>query len=493
MMRGLRSLNAGSPAYRRCSFFGRSHRNFCVASHDGSGRHGWRLGCWNQHRVGSYAQRDCPWIGRLKELGMSRHELDQLLVSLQVDYEASEVKAWAAGCDLLALQEVDTALREVLATGEGEGEGEVPGGGGGRSETQTSPRGENGQLLESGWHIDGRGVRVDSTVGLFLPSSSRFQVLQQAHCELRVPLAGGQGGRAGDRVRYAARDHLGLLLRDGGSGKLLVACSVHLHQPSSAGGGEQEYLDYLRPLKVMLQGILTSPEISSCGVFDIALLGDFNVAPSDFSVLTSQDVFWQGFSAVSVGPEGEPTAFRTNPCETGDFMLVQSSGDRAWSGSAQGPADFSFFETFCDDLVADASARLPLLRAQVSLSQAAECLARAMEPLQASLKAAAESHVKSPPPPPPKLMHSSASAAFVRPPPPPPPLRLPPDEAHPTVGAPPSGGLAELVAVIEHKTRPELERCREALDSLRSTPPGSRLLKKGLVTSDHRPLLFESS
>ena len=26
----------------------------------------WRISSWNQHRVGSYLQQDCPWVRRLK-------------------------------------------------------------------------------------------------------------------------------------------------------------------------------------------------------------------------------------------------------------------------------------------------------------------------------------------------------------------------------------------------------------------------------------------
>ena len=32
--------------------------------------------------------------------------------------------------------------------------------------------------MESAWHIDGRGVRVDSTVAMFLPPSSQFEVVR---------------------------------------------------------------------------------------------------------------------------------------------------------------------------------------------------------------------------------------------------------------------------------------------------------------------------
>ena len=32
--------------------------------------------------------------------------------------------------------------------------------------------------VESSWHQDGRGVRVDSTVALFLPVYSQFKVLR---------------------------------------------------------------------------------------------------------------------------------------------------------------------------------------------------------------------------------------------------------------------------------------------------------------------------
>ncbi|CAJ1344785.1 unnamed protein product [Effrenium voratum] len=103
---------------------------------------------------GSYVQKDCPWMPGLKALGASRQEQDALLQSLRLELQSEELRRWAGSCDLVALQEVDTSLRQALG-GERLARGRpgcacgLPGGAAAAGGLQ-APRGANGSLSTPG-------------------------------------------------------------------------------------------------------------------------------------------------------------------------------------------------------------------------------------------------------------------------------------------------------------------------------------------------------
>lgn len=442
-----------------------------------------RVGSWNQHRVGSFLQRDCPWVSRLKAQGAARGELEQLLSSLRVEYAITGLHAWLAKCDLVAVQELDVALRCVLRA--------MP--------SRTACDGaESVKLFESAAHIDGRGSVVDSTVGLLLLPGSGLRVLREEHAELRTPLASGRG--------YAVRDHVGLLLHrcepasSGRSlqspGSLLAACSVHLHAPP--GTSAESYLAYLAPLKDMMLRLHAADNSGAAG---LVMVGDFNVRPARFQELTAGDAFWESMVPITPGNIGEPTAHPSNPCSTGDFMLARRQGlDEAtftWRCQADGTADFHEFEKFGDELEADAVARLPHLRAYNCATHAAESLGNALNILHGMRVPAA-----------PNLAFRSVHAAprLASPVPPPPPggcpndsqLLRPPPPSH--LPAPDTGDglrdVAEQLTCLQSTHRELVERCGDMEAHWRGTAgpsrDGRKILWKGLFTSDHRPLYFDS-
>mmetsp|Transcript_8131 Transcript_8131/g.20345 ORF Transcript_8131/g.20345 Transcript_8131/m.20345 type:complete len:502 (-) Transcript_8131:105-1610(-) len=431
-------------AWRACQ-----HRPWCShvtrANAAATAIGGVRVGCWNQHRVGSYLQQNCPWVSRLRALGASRAEVQELISTIRVEYEAPSVHAWLDACDVAALQEVDDALRQVLL--------DVPGG---------------GVLLESGPHVDGRGQQVDCTVAIFLPTRAGFHVVREARAELRVRLPGGRG--------EAVRDHVAALLRRvpvgggvGDSEELLALCPVHLHPPASIRDGGAQYLSYLEPLKRLLSDLV--PESVPC-----AVVGDFNTTPANFLERVAEDPFWASFSVLTC-PEGI-TAHRSNPSEVGDFGIFRSSRHEGIC-EAIGSSDFASFERFADEIVANAVARLPLLRTRAELGRASESLGRALTGLTANVvgSPAVQPAPPSRRPPPPPLISGGGGLACMggreahRPPPPPPRFSAPR-----LVGFL-EGAIAELDAHQQH-----LEKAKSAHE---------RTLAKGLLTSDHRPLLFQ--
>ncbi|CAJ1387706.1 unnamed protein product [Effrenium voratum] len=373
---------------------------------------------------GSYVQKDCPWMPGLKALGASRQEQDALLQSLRLELQSEELRRWAGSCDLVALQEVDTSLRQALG---------------------------DATWVESAWHVDGRGVRVDSRVALLLPAGSKLHVERTAHCQLRVPLRSGRG--------HAERDHAAAVMSS--DGQSLAVCSVHLHPPTTSSA--VAYVEYLAPLKEMLLDLAPLPK-------PIALLGDFNVSPASFAKLTAEDGFWRAFTPVC---PTTATAFETNPCPTGDYMLFRADGTgvpAGWRCEALGAESFQGFRSFCRLVLADSAGRLPWLRAAQAAERALQSSRQAERQLQDLIPRTPPTRSGTSGPVPPVLPVRAGLRV-----PPPPPAR-------------------------EEKVRPMLEQLRavstqlevQAQELSRATESQGVALPKGLESSDHRPLIFET-
>lgn len=396
----------------------------------------WRIGSWNQHRVGSYAQRNCPWIAPLQSLGAPKAETSELLKSLPVDYDVHELHGWLSACDAVAVQEVDDAFRDVM---------------------RCTPAA--GTLTESARHVDGRGVEVDCTVAVLVRDG--VDVISVERGEVVLPISGRRRG-------YARRSHAAVLLRkaeeEGEGGLPVVLMSLHLHPPRMVDESGIAYLEYIAPLKEALQRLLTATSSSVA----LSLVGDFNTTPEDFLARTSGDKFWTQFTPAA--SSNGATAHHSNPCRVGDFGVfgvIQShevdgkatapefdSKVGVWSCTASGDADFAAFEHYCDEVVSSVMARLASKRIERDVDSAQSALQRALASL-----------LEVPRRPPPPAMQALASEAVVRPRQPPPP--------------PPSDGRTALREALRH-----LEAFRQ------SSAPAVRRLRRGLLTSDHRPLVF---
>eukprot|EP00747_Dinoflagellata_sp_TGD_P171291 gnl/TRDRNA2_/TRDRNA2_205031_c0_seq1.p1 gnl/TRDRNA2_/TRDRNA2_205031_c0~~gnl/TRDRNA2_/TRDRNA2_205031_c0_seq1.p1 ORF type:complete len:479 (-),score=67.37 gnl/TRDRNA2_/TRDRNA2_205031_c0_seq1:5-1441(-) len=405
----------------------------------------WYLGCWNQHRIGSYLQQNCPWVTRLRAQGASRSEVDGALRALRVEYAASEVVCWTSACDVVALQEVDGHLRHAL-----------------------SAEASGCELVESRNHVDGRGVEVDCTNAVLLGPG--VTVARREAAELRVALPGRRGP--------AARDHVALLLNHACRRRPLIVCSVHLHPPAMVEAGGSTYLEYLEPLQQALRSLL-APGVEDAAPC-CALVGDFNLPPSEFASRTAVDPFWAAFSATS--SSSGRTAHASNPCEDGDYGLFFSAGPddvSSWWCEASGSSDFEPFEHYCDKVVAGATLRYSLERANEDLSRAGDNIRRALSGLE-TLGTLQKAHSRRPLPPPLQSSPGDAStiASSRRPPPPPPP--------NPARAAQEAllGGLLHGLEGL----RTELGKCKDL------GPCGhdahAMVLRKGLLQSDHRPLIF---
>lgn len=399
----------------------------------------WHIGSWNQHRVGSYAQRNCPWIAPLRNLGASKDETGELLKSLPLDYDVSELHSWLGACDAVAVQEVDNAFREVM---------------------RSAPTA--GTLTESARHVDGRGMEVDCTVAVL--ARDGVDVIGVERGEIVLPISGGRRG-------YARRSHAAVLLRKAhskaGGGLPVVLVSLHLHPPRMVDESGIAYLEYIAPLKEALQRLLAATSSS----VELALVGDFNTTPEDFRTRTSGDRFWSRLTP-AVCSDGA-TAHQSNPCRIGDFgvfgviepdgtagsamALEPDSKVGAWSCTAGGDSNFAAFEHYCDEVVSSVMARLSNQRAERDVGSALCSLQRALTSL-------AEAAPRRPPPPVTRTLAPRGAAVRSRqPPPPPPPLER-------------WTALREALRHLE--------------DFRRSSAPVGRSLRRGLLTSDHRPLVF---
>lgn len=310
-----------------------------------------------------------------------------------------------------------------------------------------------------------------------------------AHAELRLGLSGRRG--------HAVRDHVAVLItREDASEPPMVICSVHLHPPVrqfGEAGCTMGYRGYLEPLRDMLRDLSSS---ASGAPADILLLGDFNVAYEDFRALTLGDPFWQSFVLVGPSAEHGPTAHHSNPCEHGDYALFQPCErsalrrDVAWRCEVQGPRDFQAFEQFCNDLVGDALLELPLVRLQSYLSCAAESFAAAAQELERGrdLIPTALRAAPAPAAAPPRH-HGDGPTRLVRPRPPPPSAAAVPRVPH---RPPPPPVLTLALPPFVQDTLAMLQTYISLLGQLRfHRPPSSSTVRKGLLTSDHRPLLLE--
>eukprot|EP00929_Paragymnodinium_shiwhaense_P092694 TRINITY_DN52683_c0_g1_i1.p1 TRINITY_DN52683_c0_g1~~TRINITY_DN52683_c0_g1_i1.p1 ORF type:complete len:508 (+),score=85.75 TRINITY_DN52683_c0_g1_i1:70-1593(+) len=478
-------LVAGAPGWHSQALLFESGRQQSTSSSAPPSR--WRIGCWNQHRVGSYAQRNCPWVPRLKaETASGGREIGDVLKALPVDYEAREVRDWAASFDAVALQEVDGALRRVLLETHSDVELQAAG-------SVSAPHTGHDRLVESRAHVDGRGVEVDCTNAIFLSPADEesCRIVARASAELRLPLSRGDG--------YVVRDHAGVLLhkaagcdQDSSRGRWLILSSLHLHPPKMADEVGATYVDYVAPLAQMVETLLDAVPLDARGEVTCALVGDFNTTPEDFAARTSGTAFWQAFSAVA-SADGS-TAHGSNPCEVGDFGLIRGFGDpaavasQAWRCGAQGEADFATFEVYCEQVTTAARVQLGLRRAIGDLGKAADNLERALLPMREEqrnggmLTAAARHAFRGRPPPPPHAAHSSGERQRTNPEPTTPKPAAPTTARGTDTG--PGHAASMLLAAIS-----EVDRLRGSVERLPALC--HRPLRKGLLQSDHRPLTFE--
>lgn len=103
------------------------------------------------------------------------------------------MRRWAESCDVVALQEVDEALRGLF-------------------------RAAAAHWVESAAHVDARGQRVDSCVAIW--ARKGVELLSRHSCELRLRLRG----------RELRRGHVAAVLQGAST---LAVCSLHLHPPQS--------------------------------------------------------------------------------------------------------------------------------------------------------------------------------------------------------------------------------------------------------------------
>lgn len=292
----------------------------------------WVVASWNQHRKSSYLQKDCPWIGRLRNLGNSRESTNAAIENVLLEYSPLEIQQWAEAYDVIAVQEMDPPFRAAL---------------GDRLAAQ---------LLHGDNDRDGRGVEVESTSALLLHPDSGIKPL----CIERAMLQFSTRPRV--RVR---RDHTVVLVERACDGRRAVFCSVHLHPPQMIERARVNYLHYLTPLRTAIENAANEGDSAAerdwgsdpggLGSMDCFLVGDFNVAPEEFHARTRHCDFWNKFSVCV--PDGGETASSSNPCVTGDFAVVAGSG---WHGRSLGPSGFQAFERYAEGITAAANRRIQL-------------------------------------------------------------------------------------------------------------------------------------
>ncbi|CAE8606038.1 unnamed protein product [Polarella glacialis] len=307
-----------------------------------SGPRPWAVAAWNQHRKSSYLQKDCVWIGRLGAMGHGKHEINEAVQSLSVEYSPAEIQRWVSDYDAVAVQEADPLFCNALG-----------------DELQ-------GQLIRGANDRDGRGVEVESVASLLLPPNAGLRSVKQQGALLRFR------PRAGVTV---SRELQAVLVERPEDGQRLVICSVHFHMPESLERARLKYVEYLRPLQKAVEavaGLSKSKELrTSC-----LLLGDFNVDPEDFRRRTQADAFWRQFQPMV--PEGGNTAHGSNPCARGDFALVAGGGQ--WQGRSLGSPDFDSFERHAARISQTASQRMKLHTALQSCLQRRQESSRGSQP-----------------------------------------------------------------------------------------------------------------
>mmetsp|Transcript_85093 Transcript_85093/g.264375 ORF Transcript_85093/g.264375 Transcript_85093/m.264375 type:complete len:322 (+) Transcript_85093:34-999(+) len=278
---------------------------------------------------------------------------------------------------------------------------------------------------------DGRGVKVDSATALLLRPGGGLRSVEREHALLKVPTRRGSPP--------AGRDHVAVLVGRERDGQAAVFCSVHLHPPGQIERGGMSYWDYLEPLRRAIERVAAVPETGSGLAAPCFLVGDFNVAPEEFISLTRSHPFWGCFAACA--PEGGDTAHETNPSVRGDFAII--SGGR-WHGQALGPPDFRSFERYADLVTATADSQIRLPKLVPALEQAVAACQRAALGLR----------------------HAGPHAE--------------PDGPH----------RSDPVKPLLDKALSSLRRAQQQL-GVRRERSLTRRHRKGLLTSDHRPLHFE--
>mmetsp|Transcript_7323 Transcript_7323/g.26616 ORF Transcript_7323/g.26616 Transcript_7323/m.26616 type:complete len:502 (-) Transcript_7323:219-1724(-) len=295
--------------------------------------------------------------------------------------------------------------------------------------------------------FDGRGIEVESSTGMLLNPESGLESIGVEHAKLAFRTTNFRG--VSIRV---SRELVVVRVRRASDGQEAVFCSLHLHPPGQVEASGGSYLRYLEPLEraVLAAAGATPPgaeageEAEVCFPVPCFLAGDFNMDPVDFRERTCESAFWRAFELRE--PGGEKTAHRSNPATRGDFAASAGpSGPGTWTSSALGPEDFGPFESYAADVTRAAEGLIQLKLGQVKLEVGLRALERSVLDVQ-------------------DLCSEDALAS------------------------------ANRAAMRE-----ALEACRKSVASaVRCLKRETRIKKakrqrKGIHTSDHRPLHFEGS
>lgn len=213
-----------------------------------------------------------------------------------------------------------------------------------------------GELIHGHPDRDGRGIVVNSTAALLLHPGRGLKAIRSERTTLQLR------SRVGGKL--VSRDHMAVLVERVTDGQRAVFCSVHLHPPSQIESCGKKYLRYLEPLQnaISRSGAATGTEVQ----LPCFLVGDFNVAPAEFLARTDGDPFWRQFEVCTA--EGGDTAHCTNPAASGDFALSLGG---VWQGAALGQPDFSAYERYVERVTVTANRRLRLTGALEACRRAA--------------------------------------------------------------------------------------------------------------------------
>lgn len=120
--------------------------------------------------------------------------------------------------------------------------------------------------------------------------------------------------------------------------------------------------DYIKYLRPLGQALQAAAGVGPDQV-PCLVLGDLNVSPEEFAQRTAGDDFWRQLQA-SV-PEGGNTAYPSNPNARGDFALCSGG---TWSGRSLGSEDFGSFERYAREVTKAAQWRMQLPGGAASMS-----------------------------------------------------------------------------------------------------------------------------
>lgn len=283
-------------------------------------------------------------------------------------------------------------------------------------------------LIKGKNDFDARGVEVDSTSALLLSPKAGLTVMKQQSATLKVT----------SRGKEASRDHV-VALVEHDDGASIVLCSAHLHPPNMVESSGSKYTEYLKPLR---DAVVSVAGMDAAGHLKVPclIIGDFNIEPEDFKKRTSSDRFWNLFRAEV--PEGGATAHSSNPCSRGDFGLA--AGAAKWQGRAIGPSDFSGFEEHAKKVTDLLEEHLKLRTARQQFQAAAASCKEAQEFLSKLMKTQKSGEVQLS-----QLTHDKL------------------------------GHAASKLEDLEHTLGEDTKKAKPAK------------LKRSLINSDHRPLLFQ--